>query len=594
MDFKLEHNVMNHQSELLHSSTMRTEPSSPSATKVTDYEDATAFLGQWGRFQQTVFFLLCICVLPNGFLSLSFVFLADTPAHRCLLPAHLNLSAAWRNSSAPLEEDGSGAALVPSRCARYQLGSVLDYSERGLLPGADVNLSTVPTEGCLDGWEYDHSEYSSTIVSEWNLVCDDSWKKPLTSSFFFCGVLAGSFISGQFSDRYGRKIVLFISIALQHITSFILIFSPNWTAFCILYFLLGLEQIATYVVAFVLGTEILGLRARTTFSTAGVSLSFAVGYMLLPLFAFSIRGWRMFLFGLTVPGCFRMAFWWFIPESPRWLLSQRRIKEAEAIITNAAKMNNIEPPAIIFSPLQNEVKSKDTRAHSICDLLRFPNIRWISFTLWLIWNTLTIGYFALSLNTGNLHGNAYFNCFLSALVEIPAYALSWVMFRWCSRRLSLSSSLITGGVFLLITQLVPAHLFFLSTTFEMMGKFAVSTAFAVVYAYTAELYPTVLRNTAVGACSMASRIGSIIAPYFIYLRTYSVSLPYILMGSLTALAGLLSLLLPESYGMPLPETISHMQQFPGCCQKLPYTTREAEDEEKTEEASLVRKFSTQT
>uniref|UniRef100_A0A3B3UB10 Major facilitator superfamily (MFS) profile domain-containing protein n=2 Tax=Poecilia TaxID=8080 RepID=A0A3B3UB10_9TELE len=45
--------------------------------------------------------------------------------------------------------------------------------------------------------------------------------------------------------------------------------------------------------------------------------------------------------------------------------------------------------------------------------------------------------------------------------------------------------------------------------------------------------------------------------------TYSVSLPYILMGSLTAVAGLLSLLLPESFGMPLPDTISHMQQFPG-------------------------------
>ncbi|MED6272708.1 hypothetical protein CHARACLAT_033187 [Characodon lateralis] len=100
---------------------------------------------------------------------------------------------------------------------------------------------------------------------------------------------------------------------------------------------------------------------------------------------------------------------------------------------------------------------------------------------------------------------------------MPAYGLSWVMFRWCPRRLSVSSTLFAGGLFILIIQLIPAHLVVLSITFEMMGKFSVSTVFAVVYAYTAELYPTVLRNTAVGACSTASRIGSIIAPYFIYL-----------------------------------------------------------------------------
>lgn len=58
---------------------------------------------------------------------------------------------------------------------------------------------------------------------------------------------------------------------------------------------------------------------------------------------------------------------------------------------------------------------------------------------------------------------------------------------------------------------------YLAITLEMIGKFAVTLVFAVVYAYSAELYPTVLRNTAVGACSMASRIGSIISPFFIYL-----------------------------------------------------------------------------
>ncbi|MED6255805.1 hypothetical protein ATANTOWER_015270, partial [Ataeniobius toweri] len=209
-------------------------------------------------------------------------------------------------------------------------------------------------------------------------------------------------------------------------------------------------------------------------------------------------------------------------------------------------------------------------------------------------NTLTIAYYALSLNTANLHGNPFFNCFLSAVVEMPAYGLSWVMFRWCPRRLSVSSTLFAGGLFILIIQLIPAHLVVLSITFEMMGKFSVSTVFAVVYAYTAELYPTVLRNTAVGACSTASRIGSIIAPYFIYLRTYSVSLPYILVGSLTALTGLLSLLLPESFGMPLPDTISHMQSFPGCCQKRPYViTDNKEQESAAEEMSLARQSVTQ-
>ncbi|XP_035522572.1 solute carrier family 22 member 4 [Morone saxatilis] len=546
---------------------------------MTDYETATAFLGEWGRFQQQVFYLLCLSIIPNGFAGLSIVFVADTPPHRCLIPTHINLTAAWKNSSIPLEEDHHSGALVPSKCSRYKLEDLLSFSDRGLLPGVDVNLSNVATEGCLDGWEYDRSVYISTIVTEWDLVCDDRWRNPLTSSLFFFGVLTGSFVSGQLSDRYGRKKVLFATMAVQTVFTFIQVFSPSWTVFCAVFFVVGMGQISNYVAAFVLGTEILSPRVRTIFSTAGVCLFFGVGYLLLPLFAFFIRDWRMLLLGLTLPGFLYVPLWWYIPESPRWLLSQGRVEEAEDILRDAAKRNKIEPPAVIFDPLQKELQSENMKAHNICDLLRSPNIRWISITLWLVWNTLTIAYFALSLNTSNLHGNAYFNCFLSALVEMPAYTLSWVMFRWCSRRLSLFSTLFMGGVFLLLIQLIPGDMIYVAITLEMMGKFAVTTAFAIVYAYTAELYPTVLRNTAVGACSMASRIGSIIAPYFIYLRSYSVSLPYILMGSLTAMSGLLSLLLPESYGMPLPDTITHMQHFPGCCRKAPYTLTHTEEKE---------------
>lgn len=132
---------------------------------MTDYDSATAFLGEWGLFQRQVFFLLCLSTIPNGFSGMSVVFITDTPNHRCLIPAHVNLTPAWKNSSIPLEESQSGE-LVPSQCARYKLGDILSFSERGLLPGDDVNMSNVETEGCLDGWDYDQSVYTSTAMSE--------------------------------------------------------------------------------------------------------------------------------------------------------------------------------------------------------------------------------------------------------------------------------------------------------------------------------------------------------------------------------------------------------------------------------------------
>ena len=40
---------------------------------------------------------------------------------------------------------------------------------------------------------------------------------------------------------------------------------------------------------------------------------------------------------------------------------------------------------------------------------------------------------------------------------------------------------------------------------SLVGKFGASACFAIVYVYTAELFPTVIRNTAIGACSTIAR-----------------------------------------------------------------------------------------
>ncbi|XP_042544926.1 solute carrier family 22 member 5 [Dipodomys spectabilis] len=527
-----------------------------------DYEEVTAFLGEWGPFQRLIFFLLSASIIPNGFNGMSVVFLTGTPEHHCRVPDTANLSSAWRNHSIPLvRQDGRE---VPHSCRRYRLATIANLSALGLEPVLDVDLERLEQESCVDGWEFSRDIYQTTIVTEWNLVCEDDWKVPLTISLFFVGVLLGSFISGQLSDRFGRKNVLFVTMGMQTGFSFLQIFSKNFEMFTVLFVLVGMGQISNYVAAFVLGTEILGKSVRILFATLGVCIFYAFGYMVLPLFAYFIRDWRMLLLALTGPGALCAALWWFIPESPRWLISQGRYQEAEVIIRKAAKINGIVAPSTIFdlSELQ-DLSSKKKQSHRILDLLRTRNIRMITIMSIVLWLTISVGYFGLSLDTPNLHGDIYVNCFLSAAVEVPAYVLAWLLLQHVPRRYSMATALFLGGSVLLFVQLVPPDLYYLATVLVMVGKFGITAAFSMVYVYTAELYPTVVRNMGVGVSSTASRLGSILSPYFIYLGAYDRFLPYILMGSLTILTAILTLFFPESFGIPLPDTIDQMLRVKG-------------------------------
>ncbi|XP_027623457.1 solute carrier family 22 member 4 [Tupaia chinensis] len=372
-------------------------------------------------------------------------------------------------------------------------------------------------------------------------------------------------------------------MAVQTGFSFLQIFSINWEMFTVLFVIVGMGQISNYVVAFILGTEILGKSVRIIFSTLGVCTFFAVGYMLLPLFAYFIRDWRMLLLALTVPGVLCVPLWWFIPESPRWLISQRRFTEAEKIIQKAAKMNNIAAPTVVFDPVElRELNPLKQQKVFILDLFRTRNIATITIMSLLLWMLTSVGYFALSLNSPNLHGDVYLNCFLSALIEVPAYLTAWLLLRTLPRRYIIAGVLFWGGGVLLLIQVVPADYYVLSIGLAMLGKFGITSAFSMLYVFTAELYPTLVRNMAVGITSMASRVGSIIAPYFVYLGAYNRLLPYILMGSLTILIGIITLFFPESFGMPLPETLEQMQKVKGFRSgKKPRDPMEREENPKT-------------
>ena len=68
----------------------------------------------------------------------------------------------------------------------------------------------------------------------------------------------------------------------------------------------------------------------------------------------------------------------------------------------------------------------------------------------------------------------------------------------------------------------------------------------------------VIRNVGMGVSSMCARIGGILAPQIILLGSVFRSMPFIVFGVLSVLTGLLDLLLPETMGKPLPQTIEEM------------------------------------
>ena len=74
------------------------------------------------------------------------------------------------------------------------------------IPGSNSSDTT----NCED-FVFDRSEYDDSVVTEFNLVCDNAWISSLSTSIYFLLLGLGGLVTSYMSDKYGRKPVLFIS-----------------------------------------------------------------------------------------------------------------------------------------------------------------------------------------------------------------------------------------------------------------------------------------------------------------------------------------------------------------------------------------------
>ncbi|XP_060939603.1 organic cation/carnitine transporter 2-like [Limanda limanda] len=516
---------------------------------MSDFDETTSFLGNYGSFQILIMVLLGLSAIPCGYMPVIVVFVSDTPEHHCKVWSNSTIEGA--HVEPPFQARSSW--IGPDSCSRYKVHA--NWT-------GPVELGNA-TEECVDGWVYSTEIYAATIVSEWELVCDNAWKVPFSTSLFFVGSLFGSFISGHLSDRFGRKPVFFFTLVFTPVTALIQATSVSWVMFCICNCLKGIGTISNYITSLILGAELLRDSARVSFTFLGHSLGFGLGYALLPLFAYFIRGWRMLLVASAIPGLLLVPTWWLIPESPRWLLQKGRVEEAELVIRNAAKRNRVPVPEVLFKAGEGlelmQLEDKAQQTFTYMDLIRTRNMRNITILGCFIWMTVSMVFYGLALNTSNMNGNVYLNCFISAAIDIVIYIATWLLVSRAPRPIFLFSSMMFCGIMLLIIKLVPDDMHLMVQVLGLLGRIGVSAAYSFIYLFFPELIPTVVRNMGLGVVSMGARVGTILSPYVIYLGVYCKILPYLVFGTFSIMAAVFSVLLPDTRNRQLPDLISQVQ-----------------------------------
>ena len=511
------------------------------------YDEVLTHLGGFGRYQQKIYVLLCLPAIICAFHKLAGVFLLETPDFRCKLPDEL-INATYLDI--PIQKFN----------VSYPIDSITKKYSKCMHFTSNVSDETVS----CSKWVYDRSKVESSTVTDWDLVCGRSVLRASADSLFMLGVMLGSIGFGFLSDRYGRKPIFFMSLVIQVMAGILAGFAPEFFSFIFARILVGATTSGVFLVAYVIAMEMVGPKYRLY---AGVicMMFFSVGYMLTAVFAYYIHEWRTLQIALTLPGLVFFSYWWFIPESARWLISKNRTDEAIVAIQKAAKANRVTIPSEVLENLVEEDKAnveaeKNEPKPSIIDIFSHPNMRKKALLIFFDWFVNSGTYYGLSWSTNNLGGNKLLNFVISGAVEIPAYSFLLVTLNRLGRRNILCGCMITAGTMLLLTMFVPeGH--WLAIVLAMLGKLAITSSYGTIYVFSTEQFPTVIRNVALGACSTCARVGGILAPYFNLLGDIWKPLPYIIFGSMAVTGGLLSLMLPETVNKNLPETIADGENY---------------------------------
>ncbi|KAG0725673.1 Solute carrier family 22 member 5 [Chionoecetes opilio] len=263
-------------------------------------------------------------------------------------------------------------------------------------------------------------------------------------------------------------------------------------------------------------------------------------------------------------------------ESPRWLIVRGHHEQALRVLHKAARWNRVKLPEdrelrALIKDIQEESMTppamgtegttKKWYQRAVPSLLRTRPIQIITVVVCIDYFSVSLVFDGLNMNGDSYTSDPFLYLVLSGLAEIPAYVLAApVIDRW-GRRLPTVLIFVLCGVIITTVAFIPPELHALMMVLALTGKLCISAIFQILYLYASELFPTEVRMQGIGAATVFSQLASTLVPFITtFLGPVLPWLPSLIFGIVAAVAGVVTLALRESKGVPLPDTLADLNK----------------------------------
>jgi len=406
---------------------------------------------------------------------------------------------------------------------------------------------------------FDHTFWETTIITEYDLVCEKSALPYLAKMVIFSGLALGSFVSGLVSDRFGRKKAIWFSSVTMLVAGVLTSFAPWYPLFVFCWLITGTMAISCYTAAFVWTMELTTGKWKIYLGMA-MNYSWPTCRLIIAGLTWNLREWRNVLRAISGLVAFGSIILFWLPESPRWLIAKGRIPEAQKILADCRKFNG-DP--IEEEKIELRKPAAGSTQGSFFDIFKHPILRWQLLIMYFNWFTTALIMYGLALSWKELTGGLYLNFIIGTLLDFPAKTLAMIMVLKVGRKYPyMAGSAITGTMFL-ITCFIPRDYFpgnWPIVVLALIGNFCTTMCFAILYMYSGELMPTTVRASGVGSCSLVSKVGGVTAATVAAMAQYHVVIPNILFASLALTSAVLTIMVPETKGRPMPETLDDVDR----------------------------------